>query len=678
MIKSAEKNTKPTGGITKKDLLIMLLLFAVSALFIFVYLGGTAVPQTYWEAKRGGRLSITLQKVEEISDIRIYSSVPAESGKLVFELHNLATSESSRYDYFADGGNIYCWNGVIADGKITSSDRVFIEVASGSLRISEIVLVSKDGGIIYFEADAVTDLSGGQNALAAFDEQNLLPKSNSLMTDMYFDEIYHARTAFEQINGFEIYEWTHPPLGKTIISLGIRLFGMNPFGWRFMSALFGCLIVPLIYLFGKKLFGSTLYAALLALFISFDGLHLTLSRIATLDSIAVFFMVLTYYFMLCFYKTNARKNDAAFKKSLLYLALSGITFGAAAAVKWTNVYAGLGLLAIFLYTLIRGVRAGATANAATVPPQNAVPAAVATAIPTAAAPAPPNNKPSAASRFAAPDVLASAAADGKPYAALCGNDKKYLLYTVLTAFTAFVLIGGLIYTLSYIPYLKSVRGKSLFQIMLDNQSAMLHYHSGISELHNSQSSYFTWPLNLQGVFFYMADGLNTYSRIHCLGTSSLYIFGLFSVILSAVYIASLYYRKIKYKTKFDKNQKRNLRLLIFLFCGFLSCYLPWVIVPRYTFLYHYYGSLIFVLCLSVFCLKLIAETYSRTLRQTNFKILKKTVSLNISGGGIIAGALIAVFIVNFLLMLPAFTGYPINYDTAKIMFLWLNNGYGFK
>jgi dolichyl-phosphate-mannose--protein O-mannosyl transferase len=148
--------------------------------------------------------------------------------------------------------------------------------------------------------------------------------------------------------------------------------------------------------------------------------------------------------------------------------------------------------------------------------------------------------------------------------------------------------------------------------------------------------------------------------------------------LAAVYIISVYYRKIKYRIEPDKNQKRNLRLLIFLFCGFLSCYLPWVIVPRYTFLYHYYGSLIFVLSFTVFCIKLIIEAYGGIIRQRTFKIFKKTVSLNVTKGGVIGGAFIAVFIINFLLMLPAFTGYPINYDTAKIMFLWFNNGYGFK
>jgi predicted membrane-bound dolichyl-phosphate-mannose-protein mannosyltransferase len=43
--------------------------------------------------------------------------------------------------------------------------------------------------------------------------------------DMYFDEVYHARTAFELLAGREPYEWTHPHLAKEIMALGILAFG---------------------------------------------------------------------------------------------------------------------------------------------------------------------------------------------------------------------------------------------------------------------------------------------------------------------------------------------------------------------------------------------------------------------------------------------------------------------
>src|SRR5207245_8327277 len=43
--------------------------------------------------------------------------------------------------------------------------------------------------------------------------------------DMYFDEVYHARTAFELLAQREPDEWTHPHLAKEIMALGILAFG---------------------------------------------------------------------------------------------------------------------------------------------------------------------------------------------------------------------------------------------------------------------------------------------------------------------------------------------------------------------------------------------------------------------------------------------------------------------
>ena len=43
--------------------------------------------------------------------------------------------------------------------------------------------------------------------------------------DMYFDEVYHARTAFELLAQRDPYEWTHPHLAKEVMALGIMAFG---------------------------------------------------------------------------------------------------------------------------------------------------------------------------------------------------------------------------------------------------------------------------------------------------------------------------------------------------------------------------------------------------------------------------------------------------------------------
>jgi dolichyl-phosphate-mannose--protein O-mannosyl transferase len=89
----------------------------------------------------------------------------------------------------------------------------------------------------------------------------------------------------------------HPPLGKWIIGAGMWLFGPgNSFGWRFSVALLGTLAVLLIMLVARKLFNSTVWAALAGFFFAIDGVAVVLARTALLDTILMFFvLVLTHF-----------------------------------------------------------------------------------------------------------------------------------------------------------------------------------------------------------------------------------------------------------------------------------------------------------------------------------------------------------------------------------------------
>ena len=103
--------------------------------------------------------------------------------------------------------------------------------------------------------------------------------------------------------GLEPYENTHPTLGKLIISVGIRIFGMNPFGWRFMGTLFGVLMLPALYHFLKRLFGSTFLCTAGTVLFAFDFMHYVQTRIATIDTYAVFFIILMYDACSCLFST---------------------------------------------------------------------------------------------------------------------------------------------------------------------------------------------------------------------------------------------------------------------------------------------------------------------------------------------------------------------------------------
>ena len=159
-----------------------------------------------------------------------------------------------------------------------------------------------------------------------------------------FDEIYYAKNANSLItNGVELNSANqaefvvHPPLGKWLIGIGIKLFGNNEFGWRISAAIIGTASIILIYLVALKLFDSILLASLASAFLALDGLNLVMSRVALLDIFLMFFVLLAAYFLL----------------SNQYW-LSAISIGAATGVKWSGAY----LIPVFLLISINFVRSG--------------------------------------------------------------------------------------------------------------------------------------------------------------------------------------------------------------------------------------------------------------------------------------------------------------------------------
>ena len=143
-----------------------------------------------------------------------------------------------------------------------------------------------------------------------------------------FDEVYYAKNANSLIrNGVELNAQgqaefiVHPPLGKWLIGIGIKVFGNDEFGWRISAAIIGTLSVVLIYLITKELFKSVFLSNVAAALMALDGLALVMSRVALLDIFLMFFILLAFYFLI--------KND---------LWLSGVAIGLAAATKWSAIF----------------------------------------------------------------------------------------------------------------------------------------------------------------------------------------------------------------------------------------------------------------------------------------------------------------------------------------------------
>ena len=122
--------------------------------------------------------------------------------------------------------------------------------------------------------------------------------------EQYFDEVYYPRAGEEYLKHKEIFEYTHPPLTKLIITLSMLIIGHgnglsavadSGFGWRFLNIVIGALTVGVLYAFAKYLTRSTLFATIAAGMLLLDGFHYVQSRIATPEITVAFFSLCTLF-----------------------------------------------------------------------------------------------------------------------------------------------------------------------------------------------------------------------------------------------------------------------------------------------------------------------------------------------------------------------------------------------
>ena len=156
----------------------------------------------------------------------------------------------------------------------------------------------------------------------------------------------------------------HPEVGKWLIALGEKAFGMDPFGWRVAAAVVGALMVLVMCRLVRRVTGSTLLGCVAGLLLGFDGLHLVLSRLALLDIFLAFFILCAVHCLVAdrdwfrrrLAATAASTPAAGWRapawgpvRGLLFrpwLLAGGVCFGLAVGTKWTALYplAAFGLL----------------------------------------------------------------------------------------------------------------------------------------------------------------------------------------------------------------------------------------------------------------------------------------------------------------------------------------------
>ena len=446
--------------LVKRDAVLMFLITAVYAVTAFFNLGSLKSPQDAWDFGDGESETFALSQTALVSTIWYHPNLGtgsyqveiSEDGEEWLSLwtHTDEEGEVTGY-YWADGtgydpsyameqkyNQLFKWEEIQLDNpQYIRYIRITGKADKGLLELGELALFDTEGALV----------DPGTPSSPLFDEQDTVPERISYLNSAYFDEIYHPRTAYEHIRGVYPYEISHPPLGKLIMGIGIRLFGMTPFGWRFMGTLFGVGMLPLLYLFLKNLFGRTSIAACGTILLAADFMHLTQTRLATIDTYAFFFILLMYYFM---YRYLTLPAGTPFKKCALPLFLSGLFWGIGAASKWTVIYGCTGLVVLYFMGLYQKLRDW---------PEEERHQRVAWAF-------------------------------------------QILGFSVLV----FALIPAAIYTLSYLPYAQAKGDTSLTGLigtMWENQKYMLSYHSGVTDSHPYASRWYQWLVDARPILYYM-------------------------------------------------------------------------------------------------------------------------------------------------------------------------------
>lgn len=335
--------------LNRQDYINISILIFIFAFLAFFRLGNTYAPQSFYTTNTKNRdIVLDFGEYTDIGSVSVFLG-NLNTRHFSISAFNEVTGAWELINSDTTAESVFAWNKIDLNYRLRY---LGIVATDEEAVLNEMVFQKVDGTVIL--------PVNSQEYPELFDEQDMFPEVKTYMTGTMFDEVYHGRTAYEFLHGLTTYETTHPHLGKILISLGVAIFGMTPFGWRFMPVIFGIMILPLMYLFAKKMFRSTFIATATTILLAFDCMHYTLSRIATIDIFAAFFILLMFYYMYdYFFKDSVyRRCDASLQSKFpprevyLPLALSGISMALGIATKWTGVYAGMGLCILFFwYTL---------------------------------------------------------------------------------------------------------------------------------------------------------------------------------------------------------------------------------------------------------------------------------------------------------------------------------------
>lgn len=321
------------------DSLFLSFLCIIYFIVALINLGDLNAPQTFTRLAYDEEIKITLPETTKNPVIYLYSGITEDSFELSYALLNDEQNQNTHHisAYF---DSAFTW--YVVKTKGTANSIVLKNKSGRDIDLGEIAVYSNEDKQLDISISGVNldpEEEKSRHYTFAIDEQDLIQKESTHLNSFYFDEIYFAQTAYQYATEQPGYEAVHPPLGKILQSIPIKLTGrMTPFTWRIMGTITGVFIIIAVYFLAKEIFNSAAFARVAAILVSLSGLHFVQTRLGTVDSYLCLFSVLTYLFMVKFIKSDNK---------LRYFILSGVFFGCACSVKWSGAFCGFGLAILF-------------------------------------------------------------------------------------------------------------------------------------------------------------------------------------------------------------------------------------------------------------------------------------------------------------------------------------------
>jgi dolichyl-phosphate-mannose-protein mannosyltransferase len=540
------------------------ILFLVLAL---LNIGSLSMPSSYWapgSVSGDKQIIFDFDQVHQVKEVYIFLG---DEEQTKFDVYGGDPGEwrlLSSYD-----NKHYCsWEKINLGNTSTRSLKFVFDASESKGKIGEVLAISgeKHNKIIvpvsvYEEGES--DGTSGYDIERLIDEQDVVdfPVVQTYEYGTYFDEVYFVRAAHDYLNLREPPE-AHPPLGKLIIAGGIVCFGMNPFGWRILGVLAATAMIPIMFLFGKRMFKSSMAGLFAAFLLTFDFAHFALSRLATGEIYIALFSLMMFYFF--FDYARIVSDGEGEKKAEKRLFISVICFGLWFATKWT---AAFGLAAILILLLISNLR----------------------------------NK--------------------RPFY----SDYKIIL--------AGLFVSAAIYIAAYIPYMLSGTGHGLWDVF-KKQIGMFAYHavSVVEATHPFSSPWWSWPLMLKTLWLFSNTVNDTVSTIVLMGNPAIWWGGIPALIVIA---AKLLRDAVK-----SKVQERDY-LCLFILIPFLLLWLPYALITRTLFIYHFVPAVPFMI---------LAITYWMNELQKKVSKVKFVTVITV---------ILILTAVLFFLFYPVISGYPV-------------------